>query len=49
MMIKTNSVIYVIYHRSRLGCQVKMTKELDGIRVALPSMTRNLQMGDFNK
>jgi len=28
---------------SRLGCQVKMSKELDGMRVKLPSMTRNLQ------
>lgn len=34
---------------SRLGCQVKMSKELDGIRVALPAMTRNLQSRDFNK
>lgn len=33
---------------SRLGCQVKMTKELDGLRVALPAMTRNLQTKDFN-
>ncbi|ODV86981.1 hypothetical protein CANARDRAFT_27318 [[Candida] arabinofermentans NRRL YB-2248] len=33
---------------SRLGCQVNMTKELDGIRVALPTMTRNLQSRDFN-
>ncbi|KAH3661382.1 hypothetical protein OGAPHI_006789 [Ogataea philodendri] len=33
---------------SRLGCQVHMTKELDGVRVALPAMTRNLQVGDFN-
>lgn len=33
---------------SRLGCQVKMTKELDGLRVALPAMTRNLQSRDFN-
>ncbi|ODV58634.1 adrenodoxin [Ascoidea rubescens DSM 1968] len=33
---------------SRLGCQVKMSKELDGIRVALPSMTRNLQKSDFS-
>lgn len=32
----------------RLGCQVQMTKELDGIRVALPAMTRNLQAKDFN-
>lgn len=33
---------------SRLGCQIVMTKELDGIRVALPAMTRNLQSKDFN-
>ncbi|KAK7954668.1 mitochondrial matrix iron-sulfur protein [Apiospora saccharicola] len=32
---------------SRLGCQVTMTKELDGLRVKLPSMTRNLQASDF--
>lgn len=34
---------------SRLGCQIKMTKELDGLRVALPAMTRNLQARDFEK
>lgn len=34
---------------SRLGCQVKMTPELDGVRVALPAMTRNLQAKDFNR
>ncbi|MCJ1370022.1 mitochondrial matrix iron-sulfur protein [Loxospora ochrophaea] len=34
---------------SRLGCQVKMTPELDGLRVKLPSMTRNLQASDFSK
>ncbi len=32
---------------SRLGCQVKMSKELDGLTVRLPSMTRNLQASDF--
>ncbi|KAL6878918.1 ferredoxin [Trichoderma novae-zelandiae] len=32
---------------SRLGCQVKMTKELDGLVVRLPSMTRNMQASDF--
>lgn len=32
---------------SRLGCQVKMTKELDGLVVKLPSMTRNMQASDF--
>ncbi|KAK9457512.1 Adrenodoxin, mitochondrial [Dipodascopsis uninucleata] len=34
---------------SRLGCQVKMTKDIDGIVVALPQMTRNLQASDFKK
>lgn len=34
---------------SRLGCQITMTKELDGLRVALPAMTRNLQARDFEK
>jgi ferredoxin len=34
---------------SRLGCQIVMTKELDGLRVRLPSMTRNLQASDFDK
>ncbi|ATY61544.1 2Fe-2S iron-sulfur cluster binding domain-containing [Cordyceps militaris] len=32
---------------SRLGCQVIMTKELDGLVVKLPTMTRNLQASDF--
>lgn len=32
---------------SRLGCQVKMSKELDGLVVKLPTMTRNLQASDF--
>lgn len=34
---------------SRLGCQVCMSKELDGLTVRLPSMTRNLQSSDFSK
>ncbi|KAK0636155.1 2Fe-2S ferredoxin-type domain-containing protein [Bombardia bombarda] len=33
---------------SRLGCQVHMTPELNGLKVKLPSMTRNLQSSDFN-
>lgn len=32
---------------SRLGCQVEMSKELDGIVVKLPKMTRNMQASDF--
>ncbi|KAK5747122.1 mitochondrial matrix iron-sulfur protein [Elasticomyces elasticus] len=32
---------------SRLGCQVVMRRELDGVVVKLPSMTRNMQASDF--
>lgn len=46
--IITNSLRYVILNlelillrRSRLGCQVKLTKELDGITATLPAATRN--------
>ncbi len=28
--------------RSRLGCQIAITKEMDGLRVQLPSETRNM-------
>ena len=34
---------------SRLGCQIKMAKAIDGLVVKLPSMTRNLQASDFQK
>lgn len=34
---------------SRLGCQVKMSSDTDGIVVKLPSMTRNMQASDFAK
>lgn len=30
---------------SRLGCQIKLTEELDGLVVALPSETHDLQGG----
>lgn len=29
-------------HTSRLGCQIIMTEELDGLTVTLPSSTRNM-------
>jgi len=31
-------------HTSRLGCQIKMTPELDGLVVTLPSATRNMMV-----
>jgi len=34
---------------SRLGCQVLMSKDLDGLVVKLPTMTRNLQASDFEQ
>ncbi len=32
---------------SRLGCQVKMTKELDGLQARLPTATRNMAVDGF--
>ncbi|NQV48089.1 MAG: 2Fe-2S iron-sulfur cluster binding domain-containing protein [Rhodospirillaceae bacterium] len=31
-------------HTSRLGCQIKITPELDGLTVTLPSSTRNMMV-----
>jgi 2Fe-2S ferredoxin len=31
-------------HTSRLGCQIKMSDELDGLKVKLPSATRNMMV-----
>jgi len=31
-------------HTSRLGCQIRMTEELDGLVVALPAATRNMMV-----
>ena len=31
-------------HTSRLGCQITMTDELDGLTVALPNATRNMMV-----
>ncbi len=31
-------------HTSRLGCQIIMHEELDGLRVTLPAATRNMQL-----
>lgn len=39
---------YGLTETSRLGCQIKMSKDIDGIRVALPAMTRNLKANDFS-
>jgi 2Fe-2S ferredoxin len=31
-------------HTSRLGCQIIMSEELDGLTVTLPAATRNMQI-----
>ena len=31
-------------HTSRLGCQIIMTEELDGLKVKVPSGTRNINV-----
>lgn len=31
-------------NRSRLGCQIEMCEDLDGITVRIPSATRNLRV-----
>ena len=31
-------------HTSRLGCQIILTKELDGIRIKIPFATRNINI-----
>lgn len=31
-------------HTSRLGCQIILSKELDGMRVVVPSATRNIKL-----
>jgi 2Fe-2S ferredoxin len=32
-------------HTSRLGCQIIMSEELDGLTVTLPAATRNMMVG----
>ena len=32
-------------HTSRLGCQIMVTEELDGLRVTVPQATRNMVVG----
>ena len=32
-------------HTSRLGCQITVTRELDGIVLTLPAATRNVMLG----
>lgn len=33
-----------LFYSSRLGCQIEMNKDLDGITVRIPSATRNLRV-----
>lgn len=33
--------------RSRLGCQIKCSKELEGMKLRIPSATRNMAVDGF--
>lgn len=33
---------FALTHTSRLGCQIKVSEDIDGIRVSLPQATRNM-------
>ena len=35
-------LVFGLTRTSRLGCQIEITKEMDGLRVQLPSETRNM-------
>ena len=35
-------LVFGLTRTSRLGCQIEITKEMDGLRVQLPSGTRNM-------
>ena len=35
---------FELTHTSRLGCQIMMNESLEGLRVRLPSATRNMQV-----
>ena len=35
-------LVFGLTRTSRLGCQIEITKETDGLRVQLPSETRNM-------
>lgn len=35
---------FALTHTSRLGCQIKMSEELDGLVVRLPNATRNMMV-----
>lgn len=48
--LQNHDVIHFLSsHRSRLGCQVRMTKDLDGIVVRLPSATRNMAIDGMSR
>ncbi len=36
---------FALTHTSRLGCQIILTDELDGLTVTLPPATRNVMVG----
>lgn len=40
-LVQADGMVHMVICRSRLGCQVIAAKELDGLRVRIPSATRN--------
>ncbi|KAI9725027.1 MAG: mitochondrial matrix iron-sulfur protein [Candelaria pacifica] len=43
------SLAFGLTETSRLGCQVKMSREIEGLKVKLPLITRNVKESDFKK
>ena len=35
--------IFILYFRSRLGCQIQLTKDLDGLEVQLPTTINDVR------
>lgn len=40
---------FALTHTSRLGCQIVVTEDLDGIKVKIPAETRNMQLEKMQK
>ncbi len=43
------SLAFGLTETSRLGCQVKMSPAIEGLKVKLPMITRNVKKSDFEK
>lgn len=43
----TPHATYTPHRRSRLGCQIKCTRDIDGLVVRIPSATRNMAVDGY--